>query len=251
MSRQKVSVVMIARNEAHNLKRAIESVQWADEICIADTGSTDDTYEIAIGLGVKVSKIKFEGFGPTKQKAVEMASNIWVLSLDCDEAVTPELKQSILSFLENTSDYAAAEFNRITNFCGKWIKHSGWYPEYILRLFDKDKTGFNDKLVHESVICTGKIARLEGNLRHFSYPDLKNFTTRAREYALLNARQKKDTPAIINLLNLLVKPILTFFNKLIIKRGFLDGFAGFKIACMAACGQILRYYYALTYKKRD
>jgi len=251
MSRQKVSVVMIARDEEHNLERVVESVRWADEICIADTGSVDNTIEKARELGAKVTKVKFEGFGATKQKAVEMASHDWIFSIDCDEVVSQELKKSIIEFLENTIDYTGAECNRITNFCGKWIKHSGWYPEYILRLFNKNKTRFNDKLVHESVIRSGKIARLEGDLLHYSYPDLKNYTAKAKEYALLNACQKRNTPFVINLLSLLIKPIFAFFKKLIIKRGFLDGFAGLQIAGVTAWGQFLRYYYALTYKKRN
>ncbi|NIP43829.1 MAG: glycosyltransferase [candidate division Zixibacteria bacterium] len=249
MKREPLSVVMIARNEEKNLERAIESVSWAEEICLMDTGSTDRTVVIAGELGAKVDQIKFEGFGKAKQAAAAMASHDWLFSIDCDEQVSPELRDSIEKFLMDTEDYCGAEISRLTNFCGKWIFHSGWFPEYVLRLFNKRKAGFNDRYVHEGIRTNGRIRRLDGHLLHYSYPDLRHYLGKVHQYAQLAALQKQPKPLILDFLSLAFKPPFIFIKKLIIQRGFFDGLDGFWIASITAYGQFLKYYYVLTSKK--
>ncbi len=243
--RAKLSVVMIARNAEKQIGRTLASISWADEICVADTGSEDDTKGEAEKYGARTRSISFNGFGKAKQNASSMATNDWLLSLDSDEVVTPELRKSISEFLEDCDGYAGAEFSRITNLCGYWIAHSGWYPEYILRLFNKNLAGFDDRLVHESIKYNGKIKRLDGDLLHYSYPSIKTYLHKTREYSELAAASKKSRPLAINILSMLIKPGLVFFKKFILQLGFLDGLPGLWIAGFSAYGQFLRYYYAI------
>jgi len=241
----KLSVVMIARNAEKQIEEVLESVKWADELCVADTGSEDNTREKAAGKGAKVTNIEFTGFGKAKQKAVDMASYDWVFSLDSDEVVTPQLKDSIQGFLTYTNGYVGAEFKRATYFCGSWIRYSGWYPEYIMRIFDKTKAGFNDKILHESIEYEGKIKRLDGHLLHYSYPTIKTYIKKAFEYARLGAEKKRKESFPLKLLFIVLKPVIVFFKKFILQLGCADGFSGLWIAGFAAFGQILKYYYAL------
>lgn len=243
--RAKLSVVMIARNAAMQIGRTLASVSWADEICVADTGSEDDTKGEAEKFGARTRSINFTGFGKAKQDASAMASNDWLFSLDSDEVVTPELKKSISDFLQDYGNYAGAEFSRITNLCGHWIFHSGWYPEYVMRLFNRRHAGFDDRLVHESIKYNGTIKRLEGMLLHYSYPNLKTYLHKTREYAELASISKKERPLPANILSMIFKPGLVFIKKFILQLGFMDGLPGLWIAGLSAYGQFLRYYYAI------
>lgn len=246
----KLSVVMIARNAAQQIGRTLQSVKWADEICVADTGSCDDTIKMAEQWGAKTKSISFEGFGPAKQEAVKMASHDWILSLDSDEVVTSELKAEIRRFLGADEDYIGAELGRVTNLCGHWVLHSGWYPEYVMRLFDRRRGRFNDNKLHESVITEGRIKRLSGRLLHYSYPNIKIYLNKSHDYARLGALSKASLPAILKLIYMVLKPLIVFFKKLIWQRGFLDGLPGLWIAAFSAYGQLLKYYHALKFGKQ-
>jgi len=251
MKHHPLSVVMITLNEEKNIARAVKSVDWADEICVADTGSTDNTVSIAKNLGAHVGLIEFSGFGRAKQKAGAMASHEWILSLDADEVVTHELKNNILKFLENPGESAGAEFGRATNFCGNWILHSGWYPEYVFRLFNKNKAWFNDKPLHESIKHSGKIKRINGLLLHFSYPDIGEYKLKTKSYARLWADKRRDLPFASKLVFMFIKPLIAFIRKFVVQFGFADGLPGLWIAAFSAYGQFLKHYYALKAKKTD
>jgi glycosyltransferase involved in cell wall biosynthesis len=248
--RAKLSVVMIARNAAHQIGRTLQSVKWADEICVADTGSSDNTIAKAEQWGAKTKSISFEGFGRAKQEAVRMASHDWILSLDSDEVVTPELKQEIRRFLSADEDYVGADLGRVTNLCGHWILHSGWYPEYVMRLFDRRHCRFNDRKLHESVIAEGRIKRLSGRLLHYSYPNMQVYLNKSHDYARLGALSKASLPAILKLIYMFAKPLIVFLKKLVVQRGFLDGVPGLWIAALSAYGQLLKYYHALKLRKQ-
>ncbi len=245
MERAKLSVAMIARNAGDQIGNALKSVAWADEICVADTGSIDNTKKVAEKYGAKTISIEFEGFGKARQQSVAMASHDWILALDSDEIVDDHLRASIIRFLENPHDYIGAEIPRVTNLGGKWIMHSGWYPEFVFRLFNKNHARFNDADVHESLIFDGRIRRLEGRLLHYSYPTLSVYLKKVYSYAELASRSRRKNPWILNLIYMLVKPLFVFFRKLIIQKGFADGLPGLWIAVLSAYGQFLRYYYAL------
>jgi glycosyltransferase involved in cell wall biosynthesis len=247
--RAKLSVAMIARDAEWQIGRALDSVKWADQISVADTGSRDRTKEVVEGHGASVKSIDFSsGFGRAKQEAVAMTSNDWVLSLDSDEVVTMELKESIEKFLLECDDYAGAEVSRVTNLCGHWIHYSGWYPEYVLRLFNKKYAEFDDSPLHESMKYNGKIKRLSGNLLHYSYPDLAVYVRKTKEYARWGAMKKMQLPVFIKLFYMLIKPPIAFTRKFLLQRGFMDGLPGLWIACFTAGGQFLKYYYALRRK---
>ncbi|HDS01403.1 MAG TPA: glycosyltransferase family 2 protein [candidate division Zixibacteria bacterium] len=247
--RAELSVAMIARDAEGQIGRALDSVIWADEICVADTGSRDRTKEVAARFGARVASVDFSsGFGRAKQAAVRMTTNDWILSLDSDEVVTPELRRSIEQFLLDCDAYAGARVGRITNLCGHWIHHSGWYPEYVLRLFNKKHAGFDDSPLHESIKFNGKIKRLSGCLLHYSYPDLAVYVRKTREYARWGALKKRQLPVFMKLLCMLIKPAAAFIRKFLLQRGFMDGLPGLWIACFTSGGQFLKYYYALRRK---
>ena len=150
----KISVAVITLNAAEELERCLGSVAFADDIVVLDQGSSDRTAEVCVRHGATLHQTEWLGFGPTKQKAVTLCRNRWVLSIDSDEQVSPELQAAIEGLPDDPSE-AAFAVNRLSRFLGKWIRHCGWHPEYVTRLFDRDRAAFNDKHVHESVVADG------------------------------------------------------------------------------------------------
>lgn len=218
----KLSVVVITKNEENFITDAINSSLFADEVLILDSGSTDKTCEIAKELGAKVFQQKWLGFGAQKNKAVDLASNDWVFVLDSDERITTELQEEILKILENPS--ADGFFvARLNNFFGKDIKTCGLYPDYSIRLFNKNKGKFNEVPVHESVQMQTKAKHLKNHMIHLAYDSLDEFIQKQNRYSSLNHKKKSLFKAIVN-------PYWTFFKLFILKKGFLDGWHGFVIA---------------------
>ncbi|MCK9996305.1 MAG: glycosyltransferase family 2 protein, partial [Candidatus Krumholzibacteria bacterium] len=170
----KISAAIITLDAAVDLERCLASLSFADEIIVLDQGSSDNTAEVCARHGAVLHQTEWLGFGPTKQKAVDLCRNRWVLSIDSDEQVTPEL-QAAIEELPDQPDEAAFMVNRLSRFLGKWIRHCGWHPEYVTRLFDRQRAGFNDKPVHESVITEGNVGRLDGLLRHYTYETMEQY----------------------------------------------------------------------------
>jgi glycosyltransferase involved in cell wall biosynthesis len=217
-----LSVVIITKNEERFIKDAIKSAQFADEILVLDSGSTDDTCRIAKELGARIKNQDWLGFGPQKNKAVELAKNDWVFVLDSDERISPKLQDEILLTLINpqSDGYHAA---RLNNFFGKNIKTCGLYPDYSIRLFNRTKGRFNNVAVHESVQINGKVAKLKNHMIHLAYESVDEFIVKQKRYAALSHKKK-------NLLKALFSPCWTFFRLYFLKLGFLDGWHGFIIA---------------------
>ncbi|MCX6834210.1 MAG: glycosyltransferase family 2 protein, partial [candidate division Zixibacteria bacterium] len=161
---KKLSVVIIACNEEASLPRCLESVRWAEEIIVGDSGSSDRTVEVARDLGAKLFSYEWRGFGPAKQGAVDRAEGEWILSLDADEEVTPELAMEIRTVLGRDDHNAGYYLPRRTEFLGRWMLHGGWYPDHVLRLFRKDRGSFTSAMVHETVIVDGPTVRLSNDL---------------------------------------------------------------------------------------
>ena len=222
----KLSVVIITKNEEKFIKDAINSSLFADEVLILDSGSTDNTCKIASELGVKVYKEEWRGFGAQKNRAVELASNDWVFVLDSDERITEELKKEILETLENptANGYFVA---RLNNFFGKDIKTCGLYPDYSIRLFNRKFGKFNEVAVHESVQLQTKAQNLKNHMIHLAYESIDEFITKQNRYSTLNHKKKSLFKAIIN-------PYWTFFKLYILKQGFKDGWHGFVISKLYA-----------------
>jgi len=217
----KLSVVIITKNEEKFIENAIKSASFADEVLVLDSGSSDKTCEIAKNLGARVEYQKWLGFGKQKQKAVNLAKNNWVFVLDSDERITKELKKEILNELKSPK-FDAYFTPRLNNFWGKDIKYLGLYPDYSIRLFDKTKAKFNDRDVHESVECNCKKGYLKNPMKHLAYESIEEFITKQNRYSSIGAKPNK--------IKALVSPAWTFFKLYFIKLGFLEGWDGFVIA---------------------
>jgi len=235
----------MARNEAKNIARCINSVHRLGKVIIADTGSSDSTKDIAASLGAEVHSIEFDGFGKSKQRACSFADSEYILNLDADEMLTPKLCREIKTGIERESGNSIFALPRLTNFCGHWVFHSGWYPEYVERLFKRDSARFSDDVVHESLIHDGDIKRLSGPLLHYSYPNMKSFLRKMNEYSELGAEKYRKSGGKMAIFKLLINPPVRFMKKLIVDRGFLDGYIGLWIAVLSALGQFQKYWYVL------
>jgi glycosyltransferase involved in cell wall biosynthesis len=237
----KLSAIVITKNEEANLERCLRSVDWVDEIIIVDSGSTDRTVEIARSFSAKVFIQEWKGFGPAKQYALEQASGAWVLSIDADEEVSFTLRGEVVELLKTEPECGGYYIPRKTQFLGKWILHSGWYPDYVLRLFKKSTGRFTPALVHERVEVKAVTGRLGNPLLHYSYPTLEDYVRKLDQYSTLGATELFQAGKRCTAYCLIIKPVLSFFRKLIFQKGWRDGWEGFLIACLTSVGTLLKY----------
>ena len=217
-----LSVVIIAKNEEKFIGDAIRSAEFADEILILDSDSTDDTCKIAKQLGARVENQAWLGFGPQKNRAVDLATNDWVFVLDSDERIPPKLCSEIIDILKAPA-FDGYFVGRLNNFFGKDIKTCGLYPDYSVRLFNRAKGRFNDVPVHECVEIEGKVAKLKNHMIHLAYNNVDEFINKQRYYSALSNKKK-------NILKAVASPCWTFFKLYFIKLGFLDGRHGYIIS---------------------
>jgi glycosyltransferase involved in cell wall biosynthesis len=239
----KISAVIIAFNEEDKIARAIDSVQWADEILLIDSESTDRTREIAELHGARVIIQKWLGFSKQKQLAVDLAKNDWIFSLDADEQVSQELTKSILS-IKNSELISADGFKsaRLSIYLDRPIRHSGWYPDWQLRFFNRKKGGWKEVLIHESVEIFGKVGKLPGDILHYSVENAAHHHRMIGErYAPLAAEQMYLRGKTTSPLKIALAGFTTFFQTYFLKLGFLDGLAGFCIARFAAHHAFLKH----------
>jgi glycosyltransferase involved in cell wall biosynthesis len=235
-----LSVIIITKNEALNIRECLESVKWADEIIVVDSGSTDDTLAICREFTPHVYIRDWPGFGAQKNRALGYASKEWVLSLDADERITPELRAEIEQTLAagNQDGYYIP---RLSQFCGKFIHHSGWYPDYVLRLFRRNAGRFSDSLVHESVLLNGSTARLKNTILHYSYLTADDVERKVAHYSSAAAQQMFQSGKRSNRLNAVIRGGWAFVRTYVLRRGVFDGSAGWNIACMNARTTYLKY----------
>lgn len=240
MTRPTLSVIIIAKNEAELIGQCLESVKWADEIIVVDSGSTDDTVNICRRYTDKVVVTDWPGFGPQKNRALAMATSDWVLSIDADEEVTPALAEEIRTCLAAP---AAAGYTlaRLSSYCGRFMKHSGWWPDPVLRLFKRDTGSFTDARVHERVVVNGHIDALNETLLHHSYRSLDQVLNKVNHYSHESALALKAKGRRAGLSTAIGHGLWTFFRTYILKRGFLDGREGFILAVSNAEGTYYRY----------
>ncbi|MDD2701964.1 MAG: glycosyltransferase family 2 protein [Sideroxydans sp.] len=235
-----LSVILITKNEAANIRACLESVAWADERIVVDSGSSDDTVAIARSMGAQVYGHDWPGFGPQKNRALGYATGDWVFSIDADERVTAELRAE----LEQAMREGAAEgyyCPRLSQFCGTFIHHSGWYPDYVLRLFKRGKGRFSDSLVHESVQLQGRSAKLRSPLLHYSYLDRADVERKVLHYSDAAAQQMHAAGKRTTLQRAALSATWAFVRTWIIRLGVLDGRAGWGIAMMNARTTWLKY----------
>jgi glycosyltransferase involved in cell wall biosynthesis len=235
-----LTVILITHNEAANIRPCLESVTWADEIIVVDSGSTDDTVAIASEMGARVYMHDWPGFGPQKNRALSYASKDWVFSIDADERVTTEQRAE----LEHAMKGGGADgyfCPRLSQFCGTFIHHSGWYPDYVLRLFKRGKGRFSDSLVHESVVLEGISERLKIALLHYSYLTIDDVERKVNHYSEAAAQQMFQTGKRASWMRAVSSGGWAFIRTYIIRLGVLDGKAGWDIASMNARTTYLKY----------
>ena len=236
-----ISVIIITKNEAKNIRECLESVSWAAEIIVVDSCSSDGTVSICNEFGAKVYVHDWPGFGEQKNRALAYATHDWVFSIDADERVTPELRSEIQNAV-NDSSVDGYYCPRLSQFCGKYIRHSGWYPDYVLRLFKRNQGRFSDDLVHESVRVEGVTTRLKNPLLHFSYLTQEDVQRKIEQYSAAAAAQMKNKGKRCTVLDAPVRGSWAFIRTYVLRRGFLDGVAGWRIARMNAKTTYLKYH---------
>lgn len=244
MNQINISAVIITLNEEANLGRCLDSLLGiADEILIVDSFSSDGTAEIARLKGARFIQNKFEGHIQQKNFAMIQAAHDYILSLDADEALSEELKKSIIQAKQNWANDAYS-FNRLTNYCGKWIKYCGWYPDVKIRLWDRRKGKWGGENPHDKVIMEGgaAIKHLSGDLLHYSFPAISSHIRTANSFSDIAAREAHLKGRKSNLLlHIILNPWFTFIKKYFFQLGFLDGYYGFVICSISAFANFLKY----------
>jgi glycosyltransferase involved in cell wall biosynthesis len=236
-----VTATIITLDEAAHIAAAIESVRWADEILVVDAGSTDETCAIARALGARVESRTWTGWSDQKNHAAALASHDWILSLDADERVTPELARELRGVLAAEPQARGYRMPRVTYYLGRWIRTTDFYPDYQLRLYDRRAARWRGMRVHESVTVDGPIITLAHELQHFSFTDLADHVARTNHYSSLAARELHEGGQQADLFDLLIHPPAAFLRNYVLRRGFQDGTAGFIISVMQAYGVFLKY----------
>lgn len=240
MQKLPITLAIVCLNEQNSIRRCIESVSFVDEVIVVDSGSTDDTQKIAAELGAKVIFEKWRGYGKQKQFAVEQAKNDWVLLLDADEALSPELASHIVEGFRNLDPETGYEFSRLSFHLGRWIRHGGWYPDWQLRLYNRKFSKWSEAELHERVISP-KVQRIHKNILHWVFENLSDNVITNDRYSSIGALEYHKKGRRFHTLSLIFRPIGKFIECYFVKLGFLDGLPGFIIAVGAAYSLFLRY----------
>ncbi len=239
-----LGVIVITLNEADNITRCLESVRFADRTVVVDSESTDDTVRLARELGAEVHVQPWSGYSAQKTFAMSLLDTDWVLWVDADEEVSPELRESIRRVLAERSDAAGFRVSRMVSYLGRWIRHGGWYPDPKLRLFRRCRAVFDGRLVHEGVSVDGRVGSLTGPLHHYPYRDRVHHAEKIERYARLAARQLARDGRRAHVWDEWLRPVARFLRMWLLKRGLLDGRAGLTAAVMGARYVRLKYRYA-------
>jgi glycosyltransferase involved in cell wall biosynthesis len=242
----KISATIITLNEERNIERCIRSLDGvADEIIVLDSFSNDRTEEICGSLNVRFEKRKWEGYAASKNYLNSMASYQFILSIDADEALDEALKCRIIQLKNAKTNYSSTVFNvnRLTNYCGKWIYHSGWYPDLKTRIFPKKTCHWEGAYVHEELICSEKMNEIQliGHLEHYSYYSFEEHRIRADKYSALTAQKMHAKGKKAGFFKPYISAIGRFVAMYFINKGFLDGYMGYKIAQISALSNIFKY----------
>lgn len=238
-----ISAVIITRNEAHNIARCLISLQLlVDEVIVVDAESTDDTPRIAADHGARVINRPWSDYSDQKNFANNQALGPYILSMDADEAISAELRASLVQATRQGL-HGAYRFNRLTNYCGTWVKHGGWYPDAKVRLFPKEGTRWQGEHVHEELALgpTIGVSDLAGDLLHYSYPTVQSHLDRIERYSDLHARKMFAAGKRPSALKRTLSPLVKFLQGYLFKLGFLDGRAGLNIARLSARAVRLKY----------
>lgn len=240
----KLTSVIIAKNEELNITRCIKSQEnCIDEIIVLiDETSTDKTFEIVGSFkNVRVEKVKWLGYSDTKKYGVTKSSNDWILWIDADEELTEGLKKELVDFKNSEPEFSAYSIPRKAFFLGKWIKHSGWYPCRVTRLFNKNEVYFSDNDVHEHLVIKGMTGEVKSDLNHYTDPDIHHYFEKFNNYTTLAAGGLYKNGKKFTLIDILLRPIFIFIKMYFIKLGFLDGIHGFILAVFSSAYVFTKY----------
>lgn len=237
----KLSVFLITRNEAQNIAACLESVSWADEIVVLDSGSSDETVAICRRYGAKVeTSAGWPGFGPQKNRAMDLASGDWLLSIDADERVTPELRAEIQQAL-TAPDADAYEMPRLSSYLGQPMRHGGWWPDHVTRLFRRGAARFNEAKVHESLQVRGRTGRLRNHLVHYSFRSVEQVIAKMDAYSTYAADGMAERGRSAGVASAVLHGLFAFLRTYVLRAGFLDGRLGFVLAVSNAEGAYYKY----------
>ncbi|HSB13367.1 MAG TPA: glycosyltransferase family 2 protein [Bryobacteraceae bacterium] len=237
----KISATIITLNEEDNIARAIESLRCCDEVVVVDSGSQDRTMEIAAKLGARIVESPWRGYAGQKNFAAEKASYDWILSIDGDEALSEALEGEIWQIKKSGPKFDAYTMPRMAQYLGRWILHSGWYPDRKVRLYDRRRAQWAGDFVHESVNVSGSVGHLDYNLLHFTCDSISSHLKRMERYTTLAAQDLVARGKKVTLADLLLDPPWTFLRTYVFQAGFLDGIEGLTIAYMAAFYNFVKY----------
>lgn len=237
-----VSAIVVCFNEEDRIEDCLESIRWCDEIVVVDSFSTDRTPEICRRYTDRFVQRQWNGYRDQKAFAHSQASKDWVLLVDSDERVTPELKEEILSVLAGKNGrYAGYAVPRLVNYLDRWWWHGGWYPDYDVRLFRRERATWGGSDPHEKILVDGPVCRLRHPLHHYSYRNIEDHLERINRFTSISSRELRKEGGQWRLSAALLRPAVRFFRSYFLKRGFLEGFAGFYVAVTAAVYVFLKY----------
>jgi glycosyltransferase involved in cell wall biosynthesis len=237
-----VSAIVVCFNEENNIRRCLESLRWCDEIVVVDSFSTDRTLEICKQFTDRVLQRSWAGYRDQKAFAHSQATKQWVILVDSDERVPPELQQEIREVLKKDAGrYAGYAIPRLVFYLNRWWRRGGWYPDYAVRLFRRDRGRWGGQDPHEKILVDGRVKRLRHPLHHFTYRDMADHLARINSFTSISARELKAAGQTPRVRDALLRPAARFFSSYVLKRGFMEGFAGFYVAVSAAMYVFLKY----------
>lgn len=239
--RASISVAIITLNEEERIRACLESVKWADEIVVCDSGSTDRTLAVAAEYSAKTYHDEWRGFAGHKNLAVERTSNPWVLVVDADERVTPALREEIERLLVDPEALDGYLVPRRSYFLGQWIRGCGWYPDETIRLFRRGRGRFTERAVHEAVVVEGHVGRLSAPLDHFTYDSVSAFLQRMDRYSTLGAEELKQAGRSARMFDLLARPAWTFLRMVCLQGGWREGWRGVVLSGLYAAYAFSKY----------
>jgi glycosyltransferase involved in cell wall biosynthesis len=244
-----LSVIIITKNEVEHIGRCLDSISWADEIIVLDSGSEDDTVSICRQYTDKVYETDWPGFGIQKQRALNKATGDWVLSIDADEIVTAELRAEIeLALLQDK--FQAFEIPRLSSYCGKEMRHGGWWPDYVLRLFRRDCGYFTETIVHERIIVEGQIGKFICPFLHDAFVDFDEVLRKVNQYSTLGAETLYQRGVRSSLSKAIIKSLWTFIRTYFVKLACMDGQKGLMLSISNAEGCYYKYIKLLHLQSR-
>lgn len=236
-----ISVITITYNEERNITDCLESVKWADEVIIVDAHSSDHTREIAQRYTNKIYQTKWVGYSEAKSFALNYVINDWVLWIDADERVTPELAREIQTLLKFPNTFAGYEVGRKAYFLGRWIQYCGWYPGYVVRLFKRGGAQFTSSKVHEKINLNGPIGRLKNDLIHLTDDTLYHYFNKFNRYTTLAAQELLQAGKKFSLYDILIRPLFMFIKMYFVRLGFLDGMHGLILSMLSSAYVFTKY----------